>query len=82
MIEQDGTVLAVHGELAEVQCRRQSTCGGCSVNGACGTSLLERFFGRRQLILTVRNPVAARPGETVVVPDDEIGRKLASVKER
>jgi sigma-E factor negative regulatory protein RseC len=67
MIEQDGRVLAVRGELAEVEGYRQSTCGGCAADGACGTSLLERFFGRRQPILTARNPIGARPGERVVL---------------
>lgn len=67
MIEQDGRVLAVRGELAEVEGQRQSACGGCAAHGACGTSLLERFFGRRQPILTARNPIGARPGERVVL---------------
>lgn len=67
MIEENGLVIAVHGELAEVESERRSACGGCAVNGACGTSLLERFFGRRQLILTVRNPISAEPGDGVVV---------------
>jgi sigma-E factor negative regulatory protein RseC len=67
MIEQDGRVLAVRGGLAEVEGQRQSACGGCAAHGACGTSLLERFFGRRQPILTARNPIGARPGERVVL---------------
>ena len=79
MIEENGIVAAVHGDLAEVESQRRSTCGGCSVNGACGTSLLERFFGRRQLILTVRNPVGARPGDAVVVGVPEAALLQASL---
>jgi sigma-E factor negative regulatory protein RseC len=67
VIEQDGIVIAVHDDLAEVEGRRQSMCGGCAANGACGTSLIERFFGRRQPILTARNPIGAHPGDVVVV---------------
>jgi sigma-E factor negative regulatory protein RseC len=67
VIEELGMVVAVHGELAEVESRRRSACGSCEVNGACGTSLLERFFGRRRLLLTVYNPIGARPGDQVVV---------------
>jgi sigma-E factor negative regulatory protein RseC len=67
VIEELGTVVAVHGELAEVESRRRSACGSCEVKGACGTSLLERFFGRRRLLLTVHNPIGARPGDRVVV---------------
>ena len=67
MIEELGVVVAVRGELAEVESQRRSACGACSVNGTCGTSLLDRFFGRKQLILTVRNPIKAEPGDAVVV---------------
>lgn len=67
MIEETGVVIAARGELAEVECRRQSACGGCAAHGACGTSLLDRYLGRRQLLLTVHNPVGAGPGDQVVV---------------
>jgi len=67
MIEETGVVLAAHGDLAEVECQRQSTCGSCGVSGACGTSLLERYFGRRQRVLTAENAVGAQAGDRVVV---------------
>ena len=67
MIEETGVVLAAHGDLAEVECRRQSTCSACGASGACGTSLLERYFGRRPRVLTARNAVGAHPGDPVVV---------------
>lgn len=67
MIEERGRVIAVSQGLAEVECERRSSCGSCSVNGACGTSLLERFFGRKQRIVTAHNPVGAETGETVVL---------------
>ena len=67
MIEETGQVLALRGELAEVVCHRRSSCGGCTINGACGTSLLERWLGRRPLHLLAANTLGARPGEPVVV---------------
>lgn len=67
MIEETGIVLAVHGDLAEVESRRRSACGSCIAKGGCGTSLLERHFGRRPLVLTVYNPIGARPGDSVVI---------------
>lgn len=67
MIEETGVVLVAHGDLAEVECRRQSTCGACGLSGGCGTSLLERYFGRRQQILTVHNTVGAQAGDPVVI---------------
>lgn len=74
MIEETGVVKAVHDDLAEVLSRRRSACGTCSINGACGTSLLERFFGRRELLLTVYNPIGARPGDSVVfgIPEQSL----------
>lgn len=67
MIEETGVVLVAQGDLAEVECRRQSTCSACGLVGGCGTSLLERYFGRRQPILTAHNALGARAGDPVVV---------------
>jgi sigma-E factor negative regulatory protein RseC len=67
MIEEQGRVVTVNGALAEVACDRQSACGGCSVSGACGTSLLERYLGRQPLALQATNTIGARPGDRVVV---------------
>lgn len=67
MIEEEGQVLALQGGLAEVVCRRRSSCGNCTVNGACGTSLLERWLGRHPLHIQADNAIGARPGEQVVV---------------
>ena len=67
MIEEEGQVVALRGELAEVVCHRRSACGGCVVNGACCTSLLERWLGQRSLHLLAANTIGARPGESVVI---------------
>jgi sigma-E factor negative regulatory protein RseC len=67
MIEESGTIVAVHGDLAEVETRRRSACGSCSATGGCGTSLLEQYFGRKPLLLEAHNPIGAGPGDTVVV---------------
>lgn len=67
VIEETGVVVSVRGELAEVEGQPRSACGGCAVNGACGTSLLARYLGPRRLSLQARNAVGARPGERVVI---------------
>lgn len=67
MIEETGRVVAVRGDLAEVESQRRSACGGCSATSACGTSLLEQYFGRKPLLLEARNPIGAEPGEDVIV---------------
>ena len=67
MIEETGLVVSVRGATAEVEAQRRGACGGCSVNGACGTSLLERYLGRKRSLLMVQNAVGAVPGDRVVV---------------
>lgn len=67
MIEEVGIVVSVQGNTAQVEGQRRSTCGSCTVNGACGTSLLARYLGRKRLLLRVQNSIGAEPGDRVVV---------------
>lgn len=67
MIEERGIVRAVSQGLAEVECERRTACGSCSVKSGCGTSLLERFFGRRRGLLTAQDTLSVQPGDRVIV---------------
>lgn len=67
MIEQTGIVVAIEGDWARIETQRRPACGGCSADGACTTSLLARYFGRKQTPLRVRNSIGAVPGDQVVV---------------
>lgn len=67
MIEETGRVIAVQGELAEVERQPRSGCGSCAVKGTCGTSLLARYFGPKRLLLQAHNPIGAGPGEHVII---------------
>lgn len=67
MIEETGVVVSVQGDLAEVAGQARSSCGGCAVKGACGTSLLARYFGPKRLLLQASNSIGARPGERVII---------------
>lgn len=67
MIEETGVVVTVQGVMAEVEAQRRSTCGGCAVNGACGTSLLERYLGRKRSLVRALNAIGAVPGDRVVI---------------
>lgn len=80
MIEEHATVIAIEGDLAEVEAQRRGSCGSCAAKGACGTSLLDRFLGRRPLRLRVRNELAANPGDQVVigVPESALLRAAAA----
>ncbi|MBK5970564.1 MULTISPECIES: SoxR reducing system RseC family protein [Thiorhodovibrio] len=67
MIEEAAIVVAVHGSDAEVEPQRRATCDHCGVKGTCGTSLIDRFLGRRPLRLHVENAIGARVGERVMI---------------
>lgn len=79
MIEERGVVTAVSGDYAWVRTERKTACGQCAVNGACGTSLLERFFGRRPSELSALNQVGAGVGDEVTVGISEQSLLKASV---
>ena len=71
MIEEEGLVVALSGVRAEVETRRASGCGGCTADGACSTSLLNRLLGRRPVRLLALNRAGAEVGDRVVVGVDE-----------
>lgn len=79
MIEERGVITAVLGRYAQVRTERKSACGQCAVNGACGTSLLERLFGRRQVELTALNTPGAQVGDLVCVGISEAGLLRAAI---
>ena len=79
MIEETGVVVALSGGLADVETRRQGACGNCSASGACGTSLVARYLGRRPLLLHALNQAGAAPGDTVIVGVPEDGLVTASL---
>jgi sigma-E factor negative regulatory protein RseC len=67
MIEQRATVLSSAPGVAIVRGLRESTCGSCSASGGCGTSLIDRFLGRRPAEIEVSDGVGVKTGETVVI---------------
>ena len=67
MVEQQGIVVRLRDELAEVEFIRQTACGGCSAQSACGTGILGSMLGRRRHRIWLANPVDAVPGDEVVV---------------
>ena len=68
LIEETGTVVSIHGDMANVETQRRSACGRCSAaDGTCGTSLIARYFGNRRLLLKAYNAIGAEPGDRVVI---------------
>lgn len=79
MIEESGIVVAIDGGYARVRTERRSVCGGCAAHGACGTSLIERFFGRRSIEVLALNQAHAAVGDRVVLGISEEGLLSASL---
>lgn len=67
MIEERAVVLSVSAGTARVQAIRRGACGSCSARGACGTSLLDRFLGRRPLELELEDTIGLLSGDEVVI---------------
>ena len=67
MIEETAVVVAVHGDLAEVETERRTACGDCEAKTGCGSALFARMFGKRRVRLQVLNRIQAVPGERVVL---------------
>ena len=80
MIEEKGNVLHAADGIAVVEAVRRSSCGSCAAAGGCGTSLLDRFLGRRPLRLQVENSLGVAAGEAVVVgvPESALLRAAAA----
>lgn len=79
VIEETARVITCHGGLAKVQADRRSACGRCSAQGGCGTSLLDRVFGRKAVLMVARNPLRVQPGERVILGIEEKGLVQASL---
>lgn len=74
MIEETAQVVSVEGESGEyvwVETQRQSTCGGCAANQACGTSVLAKVLGTRRTRVRALNRSGAKVGDRVIVGIDE-----------
>ncbi len=68
MIEAEGVVVKVEGDVAYIQAQRQSSCGGCAKQGeSCGTATLIGFFDRKMPLYRARNQLGVKAGDRVVI---------------
>ncbi len=73
MLEETGTIVALDGEFAWVESERTSTCGSCNVRRGCGTSVIAKVLGRKQLQLRAVNQAGAAVGDQVIIGISESG---------
>ncbi len=67
MIEEQGTVRSVQGDIALVATQRKSACGFCGANSACGTGIVSRLFEGRSHLVSAVNRANARAGDQVIL---------------
>jgi sigma-E factor negative regulatory protein RseC len=79
MLREEGIVIAVKGDRAQVEARPKSACGSCSARSGCGTSLVASLFPRRGHNFIARNCVGAKPGDRVFIGLDESVLQRASL---
>ncbi len=80
MIEETAVILECEGEYAQVQTERSSACGSCASRSACETASLKEEAERSpDAVLQALNPIAAKPGERVVIGFEEAALTKASM---
>jgi sigma-E factor negative regulatory protein RseC len=67
MIEQQGRVVSVRGDLADVRLGGSSGCATCDAGKGCGAGIFGLLLRRRPMVVSLENTVGARPGQPVMV---------------
>ena len=73
MMEEQARVIEIGDGRVRIQAQRQSSCGHCSANNSCGTSVLSRHIGQRSLDMWVDDPIGVAVGDEVVIQLQEGG---------
>ena len=63
---EQGTVVAVEGQMVWVETTPRSSCSHCSSDG-CSSAVLSKLFGARRNRLVLVNCLDVRPGDPVIV---------------
>lgn len=71
MLEQTAIVMEVTPGYVMVESQRKSTCQGCGIKKACGTSLLDNLFATSRVRMKVRDEIGVKPGDEVMIAIDE-----------
>jgi sigma-E factor negative regulatory protein RseC len=66
MIEERAWVVEVDGDKVWVEAEARSSCSHCS-SQSCTTAVVARLFGVRRNRLALKNSLAAKPGDQVII---------------
>ncbi|MEE8496425.1 MAG: SoxR reducing system RseC family protein [Xanthomonadales bacterium] len=67
MIEQQGLIVAVSGEIASVRLGGKTACAVCYAGKGCGAGIFGRLLKRRPVVLELQNGPNAQVGQSVMV---------------
>jgi len=67
MIEQQGRVIRLNGNLAEIRIGMSSGCSVCDQGKGCGAGIFARLLRRDAEHVMVRNVIDAQPGQYVTL---------------
>ena len=67
MIEQQGQVIAVSGDVASVRLGGSAGCSACDAGRGCGAGIFGRLLRRKPAVLELDNLIDVRVGQAVVV---------------
>jgi len=67
MIEEQAVVVAIEGERAHLEIRRNTPCGLCGTTQGCGVSLWGRLFKRSSSGFWASNSLQANVGDAVII---------------
>ena len=67
MIEQQGLVVKVFGEIASVRLGGSSGCAACDAGKGCGAGIFGRLLQRKPVVLDLYNNPGAVVGQAVIV---------------
>ncbi|MFV1985491.1 MAG: SoxR reducing system RseC family protein, partial [Thiohalomonadales bacterium] len=71
MIEESAIVTSCNNERIVVATQKQTSCGSCSVNKACGTGIISNYFKVKTIEFSLENTINAKTGDTIIVGINE-----------
>lgn len=74
MIKEQGTVLSIHDQIAEVETIRTSSCDSCRARHGCGHRAIAKVSNSNRMLMKAIAPEGLEVGQNVVVgiPEDTL----------
>ena len=67
MLKETGLVTKIESDLVWVNTQSKLACSSCQVESTCGNGILEKYLAGKIFISKIRNDLAAKVGDEVVI---------------